>query len=101
MAEHTLLLCPVTLFFLTLLQPGLSHLLYEEEGSERFGRPEHAGVSLWMVRDGLSFLMCPISDDSGLLSSHCFSLYAFCKDSYHTISMFSNMNKMTLSRIFL
>lgn len=40
----------VTLSLLTPLQPGLSHLLHEEEGAERFGWPEQAGVSFWMVR---------------------------------------------------
>lgn len=38
------------------LQPRLSHLLHEEEGSERFGRSEQAGVSFWMVREAHTLL---------------------------------------------
>lgn len=53
--------------FLSPLQSGLSHLLHEEEGPEGFGRPEQAGVSLWMVKgtNGHSFppFLHLISDD--------------------------------------
>lgn len=82
---------------LTPLQPGLSHLLHEEEGSERPGWPGQVSVSLWMViSSGTLFLLCLISDDRGLLFVSfwefwclykCIYLHYFCVFYYKSLHL--------------